>query len=168
MVRLPQIAKERQEASYGHNSNIYELKLRKKLLQQQLCILDSRCQRVAGVLEKKARAKQNTTDNPAAAGAQPGGLAAAGKGRRERRRSMGGTGLRLTEPGAPAHALVPAMRQASLSAPALAPESMLERRRHQLVDEMRRKKEVADRRVREREAEKVSEAGRVRGWPTSC
>lgn len=170
MVRLPNIsqAKDRPElsAAYMQNSNVYELKLRKKLLQQQLSVIDSRCQRVAGVLEKKARA----------AGAAPGEYKwpqhnFKGQYSQEAGWSKGEQGSRkrpqdksrpvrigvLEHPPAREHKH-PEVVSVAVGSPTLAPEAMVVRRRMQLLNETKRKAEMKERRAREKEREKVSTA----------
>lgn len=166
MVRLPNISsgKDRPDLSAGYiqNNNLYELKLRKKLLQQQLSVLDARCQRVAGVLEKKARA----------AGARPGeykpqqdykgcsnqeadGARCEQVGRKrpqDRRRPFG---TRVHEPPPPRVHVHPQAMTVPVGSPALAPEAMVERRRMHLLHDTRKKAEMAERRAKEKQRERV-------------
>ena len=104
---------------------LYQLKLHKRLLSQQLAVLDSRVQRVSKVLEEKRRCG-DSTNNPLSQGQQQ--LSAKPERKGLRRRTPGASTGTFPPP-------VPYIKQLNTAAPVS--DEILQRRQQQLMDEVR-------------------------------
>jgi hypothetical protein len=159
MVRLPPItAKDRPDipAAYSKTNDIYELKLRKRLLAQQMAVLDARVDRVSNVLRKKKAMKQGSGHGGSGAGAMGSGGGGAGAGRGSgpggtvRRRS---SAARAPQPPRPKKEPIQNIRLLGHAAPAS--EELLERRRRHVLEEVKRRREYEEKKTHKPEAPKT-------------